>query len=297
MELPSEGLASGWTLVSMGSGQVLELSDSVLTVQNGEGPSGLLHDQVAMILVQPRKAADTMTSMDPQSSMAQQATITLDRSVGRGAATFVRMPDETPLAVRWNQGLLVTPKRLIETGGSLTDPKWYESISLTLDNVTAACREGLYLMKRRPGADYQFAVNASLGNCIVMPDDRQPLFEFIGTTSITTAELDSEGAGNCYPSDILFLRTQASVSGVGAEWFELDRHASSKEESPKAGDPWLNPPPEGRPSHELGPIDFLAKEDVEAGFEPALMPVVLSAEAPPLPPQPATADFDDFEVD
>src|SRR6185295_12330015 len=104
------------------------------------------------------RPGETMTMADSQVAMGQQARITLERTIARGEATLVSLTDETPLTIRWDQGLLATSKHLIETGGSATEPQHYEQIVIDLDNVTVCCRQAMYYL-RRGGKAYQFHVN------------------------------------------------------------------------------------------------------------------------------------------
>src|SRR5206468_4605298 len=132
------------------------------------------------INVQRRRSSDTMTMTDPQLAMGQQAHINLERVFARGEASLVNVIDETPLTVRWNQGLLITSKHLIETGGSAAEPQYYEQIVLDLHHVTACCRQGLYYLRRGSGKAYQFHVNAYANQCIFVTDSGAPLFEMVG---------------------------------------------------------------------------------------------------------------------
>jgi hypothetical protein len=110
LELPSDP-SYGWSLLAMYTGQSLELADCVLTVQNVDER----HTQVAMIDVRARRPAETMTMTQPQPSMASPTRLSLDRCIARGAASVIGMNEETPLDVRWNQGLIVTPWYFVET--------------------------------------------------------------------------------------------------------------------------------------------------------------------------------------
>jgi len=84
LELPREP-ADGWALFALGSGQTLELSSCVLTVQDGDSERPPIHDQVAMIAVQPRRAGENMVLMDPQPAMADRidAAVERDQQAGR----------------------------------------------------------------------------------------------------------------------------------------------------------------------------------------------------------------------
>src|SRR5439155_11688682 len=251
LELPAELLADGWSLLALGTAQSLDLTECVLTVNDGDVARSSDHDQVSMIAVQRRRPGDAMTMTDPQLAMGQQARVDLQRTIARGEATLVGLTDETPLTIRWNQGLLVTSKHLIETGGSATEPQYYEQIVIDLDNVTACCREGLYHLRRGSGKGYQFHVNAYADHCIFVADPGAPLFEMIELSSPPEDdELQLTGEGNRFsPPDLPFLFVRSSA-GSEPQAFKLGRRWSSEPRS-QAGVPWLHTPSLDRPPHEL----------------------------------------------
>jgi hypothetical protein len=277
LELPSDSPADGWALFAISTGQSLDLTECVLTVQDGDEDQGPIHDQVAMIAVQRRRPGETMTMADPQVAMGQQAKVILERCIARGEASLLALTDETPLTIRWNQGLLATSKHLMETGGTATEPQYYDQIVLDLHNVTAACRQGLYYLRRGNGKAYQFHVNSTAENCVFVTESGAPLFEMVGlATPPETDELQSTGEGNRFsPADMPFLIFRSAPGGesqvrpLGRKW--------SSETRPQAGVPWVHPPPLNRPPHELTKRDFQIEADgaaAAAGFDPLLLPEI-----------------------
>jgi hypothetical protein len=277
LELPADPPSDGWALFSMSTGQSLQFDRCILTVADGDADQLPVHEQVAMIAVQRRRAGDAMSMSDPQLAMGQQARVTLQRSIARGEADLVSLTDETPLTIRWNQGLLVTSKHFIETGGSSSEPQYYEQIVLDLDHVTAVARQGLYHLRRGMGKNYQFHVNSYADRCIFVADARAALFEMVGLTAPPEAEeLQSTGDGNRFsPVDMPFLFVRQTA---GSEPFisKLGRSRRwSTETRPQAGVPWLEPPPFDQPAHTLTQHDFLIDTNLDedlAGFDPLLLP-------------------------
>ncbi len=276
LELPPES-AYGWSLVALRPGQTLELADSILTVQDGDATRPAVHQQVAMIAIQPRTSTETM-QMEPVAGMAAGTTISLDRTIARGAATLVSMSEDSSLSLRWNQGLLVTPKRLLETTGSAVSPKSLDRFNLTLENVTAACREGLFQMQRRSGAGYQFGLDVAMSHCILATDPQAPLYEFVGVSELSPSDLRCTGELNRYSHpDVAFLRYGPASGADQATIIDLkDRQDWSTESQPRPLDQWRTPPSFTRPAHELSPDDFLMRPDVliDAGFDPTLLPTI-----------------------
>ncbi len=274
LELPADLPANGWSLFSMSTGQSLDLTECVLTVVDGDADNPSIHDQVSMINVNRRRTGDMITMADAQVAMGQQARINLDRCIARGEASVVWLSDETPLTIRWNQGLLVTTQHLLVTSGSATEPQYYDQIVLDLKNVTAFCREGLYFLRRGPGKAFQFHVNAYAEQCVFVSDTTSPLFEMVGLVNPPEQdELQSTGEGNRFsPADMPFLFVRQTM-GSEPQIFKLGRRWSSETRS-QAGVPWLHAPPLKTPAHEAVKRDFLIDEsgDGRPGFAPLLLP-------------------------
>ncbi|MCI0361081.1 MAG: serine/threonine protein kinase [Planctomycetaceae bacterium] len=290
LELPPES-AYGWSLLSLRPGQTLEIADCILTVQDGDGTRPPAHQQVAMILVQPRMMAETM-AMEPVAGMAAGTTVSIDRSIARGAATFLSLAEDSTLSLRWTQGLLVTPKRLLETTGSATSPKSLDRINLTLESVTAACASGLFQMQRRSGAGFQFGLDVAASHCILVTDPQAPLYEFIGVSEVTQSDFHCDGLLNRYSHpDVAFLRYGLSERPDQVTTIDLkNRQYWSAESQPRPIDQWRTPPSFNRPAHEQTKEDFLIRPEViiDAGFDPAALPSIQQlAPSSPRPSSPA----------
>jgi serine/threonine protein kinase len=288
LRLPDDP-ASGWSLVSLQVGQTLELRDAVLTVQDGDERTPPRHDLVSMIAVRPRPMSDTM-SMDPMAAMSLNTGIVLDRTIARGEATFIRLSEDVPLELRWNQGLLVTPKRLLETTGSSANPKWFDRINLSLERVTAVCRQGLFQVKRRSGAAYQFGVEVDASNCIFLTDSQAPLYEFVNVEEVTTEDLHCDGSANRYPQpDVTFLRVRpASPLEPDAIYSLKQRGEWSMESQPQPRVPWKTPPSLTVPAHRQvrEAFELQAGAEGDAGFDPAQVPQFPLLVVPPADARP-----------
>ena len=290
LDLPPDS-ASGWALFSLNPQQVLELSECVLTVCDYGQFGAPIHSQVGMIVVQSRRAGDAMM-LDEEIAMAQPATINLDRTIARGQAALVTMPDETSLDIVWNQGLLVSTQHLIETGGTAMKPKYYNRIDIDLTRVTMIAQQGLYQMKRRSGAAYQLDLDVQSTNSILSPAVGEALFEYIGIAAIDEVKLKFGGEDNCYPrEDLAWLRAQPA--GATEMDFDLDNRGRwSMERRPGPAVAWQSPPPADLPAHQRTKQHYLVSEETmsDAGFNPELLPDIAGpaaapSSAPPVPPQ------------
>ncbi|MEX2173647.1 MAG: protein kinase [Pirellulaceae bacterium] len=293
LELPTTS-ASGWSLFSLSTGQTLELMQCVLTVRDGDGVRPPIHDQVGMIAVQPRRMTGGMT-MEPQAAMSAGTTILIDNSIARGEATFIRLPEDIQLTLRWTQGLLVTPGRLLETTGSASSPKWFERISLSLDHVTAVCRQGIFQSKRRSGASDQFGLDVDANHCILMTDTDAPLYEFVGVGEVTESDLQCDGEFNGYPhADVTFLRIRPTAPGERTVSYGLEESSTWSNERRRSGVVWRQVPALDQPAHSQTKAAFELDSTFQsdAGFDSDLLPTPRPGSPLPMEASAATATSD-----
>src|SRR5687767_15974259 len=91
-----------------------------------------------------------MKMMEDMNAMVQATEVSLTNCVARGEATVLSMPDESPLKLTWTNGLLVSPYRLAETGGtSMPKPGFQDKLDIELTGVTAIVPQGLVLQDRQ----------------------------------------------------------------------------------------------------------------------------------------------------
>jgi serine/threonine-protein kinase len=295
LDLPDDAPADGWALLGMSTGQSLELSDAVLTIDNGPRPQQPLHDQVAMVVVQRRRPLDGMGSMDPLLAMGQQARLVLKHVFARGEASLANLVEETPLTFSCSQSLLLCGQHLVRTSGSVTSPKYYDQIVIDLTHVTAYARQGLYYLRRGPGKGHQFRVNFYARECIFVTEPDRPLFEMVGVSELPEEdELVAIGEGNRYsPQDVVFLRLHSGLPGETLQDFELGKRWSTETRS-QAGVLWQRSPPWHQPLHTLSKDDFWVDPSLgRAGCDPQVLPVPWSsASSAATAPSPATPTSD-----
>jgi serine/threonine protein kinase len=298
MELPVEP-SFGWAMFAMQPAQTLEVSDSILTIQDGETLVGPVHDQVSFFHVLPRRMADSM-KMEDDMAMAPQLTIGLTRSIVRGEATMISMPDESPLKLVWNQGLLVVTGRLIETGGTALKPKWFGRIEIDLDHVTVVAQEGVHQMRRKGGTGHQLDVDVRSNRSILFTAPETAVFEFADVPTVDDVKLTFDGADNCYPRpDVVFVRVKPSTPGEETQTFDLENRSRwSSERRPDLGVTWKSPAGAEIPLHNRTKLHYAQDDGAmnDAGFDPSLLPDAAKTEADLTPPaalRPALDDRDD----
>jgi predicted Ser/Thr protein kinase len=288
LELPAEP-SSGWALFGIYQGQILDLNECVVTVVDQDATGSPQHAQVSVVQLQTRQLAEMM-KMDDEMTMVVPARITLSHCLVRGEATFLSMHEELPVQLEWDEGLFISSKRLIETGGAATKPKLHSRIEVDLNQVTVAAQQGVFQMKRRNDASYHFDLEVKSDRSIFSVGSEAPLFEFAGMPSVDDIHFSFRGADNCYPREsMIFLRAKPYSSGEGTLDFDLANRSrwSEREVSPDLGVVWQSPPGAEIPPHDQDAEHYRLAETSphKAGFHPDELPKPFKPQ--PKPPKPA----------
>ena len=286
LELPAEP-SSGWTLFGIHQGQTLDLTNCVLTVVDQGATGAPQHDQVSVVQLQTRHLAEMM-KMDDDMAMIVPAGIALSQCLVRGEATFLSVPEELPVQLEWDDGLFISSKRFIETGGAVGKPKLHSRIEVELNRVTIAAQQGLFQMKRRSDAAHQLDLEVNSDRSIFTVGSEAPLFEFSGMASVEDIHFTFGGSDNCYPREaMIFLRAKPFAPGEGMLDFDLANRSrwSGGERSPDLGVVWQSPPATEVPVHEQVAEHYRLSETSphSAGFRIDDLPQPLA----PQPPKPA----------
>lgn len=240
--LPKES-SFNWCLFAIHPGQTLQLANCVLTVAD-PGSQGIpLHENVSVVQLQSRRVTETM-KMEDEMTMIAKANIQLSDCLVRGEANFLTVPDELPVRLDWRQGLFISSRRLVETGGAIA--KHGRIMELSFERVTIAAEQGLFKMLRRPDATHQLDLEVNSDRSIFNIPPDVPLFEFAGMPSVDDIRFTFAGAGNCYlREDILFLRARPTATGEGTIDFSLANRGrfAAGERSPDLGVKWESPAP------------------------------------------------------
>ena len=274
LELPEEP-SSGWSLLALHQLQSLELTDSVLTVKCPGGTEGIVgYEPVAMLALQPYRPAEMMKMTDDMMAMLPSINVRLTNCIARGEATFMTAVEERPLTIVWNQGLLVTPRRMIDTGGcSFPKPTQQDKFEILLDHVTAIVPQGLVRQNRSPAMPSHLRMEVRCYDSIVSVDEGNHRFEF-GGMAREEVKLDFDGSDNLYPRNGgEFLRVGIDEEMVG-DWAGARDTGSNNVQ-------WLDlkppPTPIEKPAHEHVPEDYQLEPQTKlGGFEPDALKGVLS---------------------
>lgn len=269
LELPAEP-SFGWTMFAVHQGQSLDISRCVVTVVDQGSNGAAVHDQVSVVQLQTRRLAEMM-KMEDDMAMIAATSIYLSECFVRGETTFLSVPEELPVRLEWDQGLFISSKRLIETGGTIAKPRWHGRLELALNRVTIAAQQGLFQMKRRSDAAHQLDLEVTSDRSIFTVGAEAPLFEFAGMPNIDEIHFSFSGADNCYPrEEMLFVRARPIAPGEAMVDFNLANRSrwASAERSPDLGVIWQSPPAADLPPHSQLPENYQLSETSphSAGF-------------------------------
>ncbi|MEX2176942.1 MAG: serine/threonine-protein kinase [Pirellulaceae bacterium] len=279
LELPSEP-SSNWSLFALYQLQSLEFVDTVLTVKCPGGTQGVVgYEPVAMLALQPFRQAEMMKMTDDMMAMQPSINVRLTNCIARGEATFLRAVEDRPLNVVWNQGLLVTPLRLLESGGTnLAKPSPQDKFEIELNHVTAIVPSGLVRQDRNSMASQQ-RLEVRCYNSLLSVDRNSYMFEFEGLTSRDDVKLDFDGSENLYPPNSGgFLRVGMDMIELVTDWAR-GRDISARKVV------WLNsllpPSLSDKPAHEHVPADYrLDPQSDQGGFDPNILKEIFAGPPP-----------------
>ncbi len=261
LELPAEP-SFGWTMFAVHQGQSLDISRCVVTVVDQGSNGAAVHDQVSVVQLQTRRLTEMM-KMEDDMAMIAATSIYLSDCFVRGEATFLSVPEELPVRLEWDQGLFISSKRLIETGGTIAKPRWHGRLELALNRVTVAAQQGVFQMKRRSDAAHQLDLEVTSDRSIFTVGSESPLFEFAGMPNLDEIRFSFSGTDNCYPrEEMLFVRARSVAAGEGMVDFNLDNRSrwASAERSADFGVIWQSPPAADLPPHSQLPEHYQLSE-------------------------------------
>jgi serine/threonine-protein kinase len=296
LELPSDASA-GWALLALYQIQSLDLVDSVLTVKDAGGTLGAAkHEPVAMLALQPYRPAEMMKMTDDVMAMLPSINVRLTNCVARGEATFLTAMEERPLTVDWNQGLLVTPLRLLDTGGcNLMKPNSQDKFEIILEHVTAIVPQGLVRQNRALAMPSHLRFEVTCRDSVIQWDRDAALFEFEGLASESDIKLRYSGFNNLYPLQTTFLHLKSPGGALAMDPVPLE-DVSNKwgDDSSNERIRWDSDPPRlaDVPAHRHEPRHYVLEAGTFSGegFEAKLLPQFEAGSGQPRSPDGTDAD-------
>lgn len=299
LELPAE-FRQSWTLFSLQDTERLLLERSSITVVNGATAAGNNPvTGVAFFDFLPSEASDMPDLPETPGQMPTPVPqLILHDFIARGPATLVRTAGAIPFKLRWNNGLLATNERLLETVGSEAKPRWQDGIvDIALEHVTVAATQGICLMKGSERKPYAVEVMATFQHCIIITDPASPLYLQQGFTNAESVSLRPKisGSSNYYQNTDVVLEVQPRDLDDNDQFFTFEYIQSNR--NSELIRPWYDEmnyrpgtmiswreqqvPPNDLPLPQQTITDYLLNEQ-DSGFEMD-PPGAIASELPVIP--------------
>lgn len=273
MDVPEATMLQDVSLLRVGAGEAdqLELDHCVLTVRNPE----LEQTREAAFIDIVSGSADRDVSIVP---------VNLQDCILRGRATVVRMRQSVGLDLVWNNGLLITSKRLLLADGSSrpTGDGGDGTIRVRLDNVTADVGAGLCLLRDSVDRPHQPPLELECAFCVIVANGAS-LIEHEGVGDTRKYRLATMTDRNFYDGiDVFWRVTVDNIEQQSWDWTTWQKNVS-KEGMPSFEETikWSRDRSEveATPMHLRGTGDYLLDPKIKA----AVIKAGSNAEAlPPL---------------
>ncbi len=266
LDAPREVAAERWTLIEVGRGQEVRVTQSVLSVRNAAEQGGAFHPDVAFFRVRAPLGADTVTAAEDADGTSP-AVINLTDSVVRGEATVVCVEDAEPMRVVWDNGLVAVSERLLLASGGQETSMPLGKLQLELRHVTAFLGRGLCRVAGTSVAPYASETEIRCHDSILAIPGTSPLVEQSGPE--TAEELKRRllwyGDWNFYEGCRIFWRVESGEEGSPDELMDFAAWQAhwgpQREIMPKLDQVvWKHPLDTTQPAHARVPADYALAE-------------------------------------
>jgi len=252
---------SDWTLIQFAPESTLELESCVVTIANSVA-SVRNAPQVAFFEPGPQ----VTTNSNADSALAPpRPQIAVERSVLRGDAVVLRLPEDIPVRFRLSDSFVATGDRVFETAGAFLEPDALDPIELALERSTIYAAKGLALSGFRGDFTHHLEARVEQRNCVIVGELSSPLLEYRESVKSQRPLITLEASENFYPRNEILLRQVYQQDGRETT---IDTNIGDLQRGSVTG------PPADVPTHELSVSDYLLKSpaNASAGCDPALLP-------------------------
>ncbi len=310
--VPSTTLDGGTLFAVTNNRQVL-LSDCTITIENLAQRDEVFAFEVSRsatasgafsgTLDLPDPYSGTTTREDPSgapTSLPAEAqplvAIELSHVIARGEMTLVNLVDPVELEFRWENGLLVVSRRMLDAIGSDIRPTLAGNpIRLSFNRVTSITPEGFARMRLGPSGAWPMLIDRESRSSVYRCDPASPYIEFSGVETIPddpSRLVLLRGEDNAYDFDLTVDSAMLAVSqwngdrqqkGI-SDFVSGDRNSWAAERSPRWVVRWSTPLPTTIPPSKIVVSDYYQDGSVVAGFDRATLPPLPTGATLPFEP-------------
>ncbi|HEX3871269.1 MAG TPA: serine/threonine-protein kinase [Pirellulales bacterium] len=181
---PNEVPADHWSVFESQRSESLELHGSSITVVNAAA-LGAMHPDVSIFQVRASPGFDSLMATD-ESMPEDPVSINLDDCIVRGEATVLRVDDDQPTSLSWENGLIATSERLLAITGGAMSPRNDHRVHLTLRHMTMALGSGFCQMTNSLDWPYLPSLDVDCGDSILSAPDTASFIEQDGIDDVAT---------------------------------------------------------------------------------------------------------------
>jgi len=179
LHVPEDVPADNWSLFEVQDGQTIHLERCWLTIHNVRDQQAAYQPEVVFFLAKPAPAAE-LAMGNGHAAATPVTTIELADCIVRGKADLLRSTDLQPIHLDWENGLLVTNKRLLSSTGGKQAPPRAIRFKVDLRHLTAVLHGGLCRLSESEAAPHQLAVDINCADSILVGQSGAALIEQSG---------------------------------------------------------------------------------------------------------------------
>ncbi|MEC9093373.1 MAG: serine/threonine-protein kinase, partial [Planctomycetota bacterium] len=148
------GLVAPQTLFELEGVNSSTFSDCSLTIDNFDDDGQEIIEEARFFSITPPKKGMAMFDISPREPLMKKPVVTFRNCCVRGEAGFIHMEETFPITIQFNNGLLVSDRRVFEFGpaNSSTDPSKSE-IEIYLVNFTSISSQGFVRLDAGPSSN------------------------------------------------------------------------------------------------------------------------------------------------
>lgn len=271
------GSREDWVVFQYAKDGAVELLECVTTVVNTlEG----IRNAQQVALFEPAPLLTTTTVREAASDISS-AQVVIRKSILRGDATILRLPDDQPIRLQITDSFVDTRDHLLNAAGALS--RSVSAVRVSIERSTIAAMAGLVIHGTRSDAPYRTRIEIDASASVFVTDAASPLLELRGGEPGDEARTMSyNGNDNYYPRTTKFLRRIVRQDGLETPYdvdlTELPRWAIDRNQGKGA----IAGAAADLATHDQLPAEYALKSPLEtaAGCDLLLVPALEAAKRP-----------------
>ena len=165
LDIPRKLLSDSWALVRLSDEGRAIFRKCTLRIRNAKDDYGTYHQDVAFFRATPH--AQGFAAPSPPLRKERKPDIELVDCIACGEASLVRLAENTPLKMKWHNGLLATTEPAFMIGGSRRKPAPETRIEIVWKHVTVATSNAMISISLAPHQPHLVPISFADTSCIL----------------------------------------------------------------------------------------------------------------------------------